>query len=44
MYPTVLYPMAVMVAIAAIAVGELFDLTATTMIEIAQVLARRSKK
>ena len=39
MYPTVLYPTAVMVAIAAIAVVELFDITATTVIEIAQVLA-----
>ena len=39
MYPTVLYPTAVMVAIAAIAVVELFDVTATTVIEIAQVLA-----
>ena len=39
MYPTVLYPTAVLVAISAIAVGELFDITATTMIEIAQVLA-----
>ena len=39
MYPTVLYPMAVMVAIAAIAVDVLSDITATTVIEIAQVLA-----
>ena len=39
MYPTVLYPMAVMVAIAAMAVGVLSDMTATTVIEIAQVLA-----
>ena len=39
MYPTVLYPTAVMVAIAAIAVGVLSDITATTVIEMAQVLA-----
>ena len=39
MYPTVLYPMAVMVAIAAIAVDVLSDITATTVIEIAQVPA-----
>ena len=39
MYPTVLYPTAVMVAIAAMAVGVLSDMTATTVIEIAQVLA-----
>ena len=39
MYPTVLYPTAVMVAIAAMAVDVLSDMTATTVIEIAQVLA-----
>ena len=39
MYPTVLYPTAVMVAIAAIAVGVLSDITATTVIDIAQVPA-----
>ena len=39
MYPTVLYPMAVMVAIAAIAVDVLSDITATAVIEIAQVPA-----
>ena len=39
MYPTVLYPTAVMVAIAAIAVDVLSDMTATTVIEIVQVLA-----
>ncbi len=39
MYPTVLCPTAVMVAIAAIAVGVLSDITTTTVIEIAQVPA-----